>query len=416
MDTFFHTSLLGFGHFGYVIVFLVAIFESVPLVGLFIPGMLVVIAGGFMVRLGILDIGGVIVVASIGAMLGDVIGYIIGKKYGLSFFDRYGKFFFLHTERFEKIRSLMSRHTGKSLIFGRFNSFTRSFTPFVAGSSSVSFVRFLWFNIVGGILWAIVFVLAGYIFGEGYKTVSRYIGGFITIAIFLSVGIVYAYRFINKRKRIFSKYHIYVLAVNILSLYVFAKIVEDVNAGEAITRLDVFMNGKMALLQNPLLNQIMIFITDIASPLNLSIMSALLLVALVIKKKWYYVVLFFGGMTGGVLLELLFKFLIQKERPLNALIEVSGYSFPSGHATTAILFFVILLYTGRGMIRNSFVRVLWYALMIGAFLSVGFSRVYLNVHWQSDVVAGFALGIFWLTLLVLIIKSAIAVGHRLFRE
>ena len=147
----------------------------------------------------------------------------------------------------------------------------------------------------------------------------------------------------------------------------------------------------------------MIFITNIASPLNLSLFSIFLLVVLFIKKKWYYSILLVTGMTGGVLFKLLIKFLMQQERPLNALIEASGYSFPSGHATMAIIFFVTLLFAFKDEIKIVF-KANFTGTTVLAFLLVGLSRVYLNVHWFSDVLAGFALGMFWLTLLVLVFQ------------
>ena len=136
IETISNLSFLGFNHWGYVVIFLAAALEAVPLLGLFAPGMVIVVAGGFMVKLGILDIGDVIVVASIGAILGDLAGYFLGKKYGFSFLEKYGKYFFFREEQYKKIKGLMNNHTGKSLIIGRFNSLNRSFAPFIAGSTA----------------------------------------------------------------------------------------------------------------------------------------------------------------------------------------------------------------------------------------------------------------------------------------
>ena len=250
-------------HWGYWIILLFAILESSPIFGLLIPGQTIVIMGGFFAKLGVLDIGDVIWVAALGAILGDLIGYLLGKKYGYSFITEYGKYFFFKKEHYEKTKKLMNHHTGKTLIIGRFNSLTRAFAPFVAGTTDVPFLRFIIYNIIGGISWAVSFVLVGYIFGKSYEIVSAYIGKFIFIAIVLSILIIYAYRFINKRKHIFSRYHLYALIINIFSLYLFSKMIEDIIDGELITKLDIWLNLKIVLLWNPLLNKIMIFITNI---------------------------------------------------------------------------------------------------------------------------------------------------------
>ena len=215
-------------HWGYWIILLGAILEANPLTGLVVPGMTFVILGGFFAKLGILEIGDVIWVAALGAIIGDLIGYYLGKKYGYSFITKYGKHFFFKKERFEKTKKLMNHHTGKALIIGRFNSLTRAFAPFIAGSTDVPFLKFIIYNIVGGISWAITFVMIGYTFGKSYEIASQYIGKFIFIAIVVSVVFIYLYRFINKRKHIFSKYHLYTLILNNFSLYIFSKMIEDV--------------------------------------------------------------------------------------------------------------------------------------------------------------------------------------------
>ncbi len=412
IDIISNFSFLGFDHWGYVVVLFAAALEAVPLFGLFVPGMMIVVAGGFMAKLGILDIGDMIVIASIGAIVGDLAGYLLGKKYGVSFLDKYGKYFFFRKEQFEKVKKLIDNHTGKSLIIGRFNFLTRSFAPFIAGSTHTSFGKFLLFNVIGGIAWAIIFVMVGFIFGQSYEVASRYIGEFITVAIIASISIIYLYRFVNKRKHIFSKYHLYTLIINIFSLYLFAKMVEDVINMELVTRLDVWLNEKIIFLWSTPLNEIMIFITNIASPLNLFLFSFLLFIVFLAKKKLYHAVLLLTGMTGGLLFEFVIKFIIQRERPINSLIEISGYSFPSGHATMATIFFALLLYAFKDDIKNKVLRIFFILGTVLVFLLVGLSRVYLNVHWFSDVLAGFALGLFWLTLLILVFKFIIALASK----
>jgi membrane protein DedA with SNARE-associated domain len=243
-------------HWGYWIILFAALLEATPIFGLLIPGMAIVIIGGFLAKLGILELGDVIFVSALGAILGDLIGYLLGKKYGYSFITKYGKYFFFKKEHFEKTKKLMNHHTGKALIIGRFNSLTRAFAPFVAGSTNVSFLKFLIYNLIGGISWAVIFVMVGFIFGESYELASQYIGKFIFIAIILSILFIYLYKFVNKRKHIFSKYHLYALILNIFSLYLFSKMAEDVIDKEFITRADVWVNAKMILIQNLTLNKI----------------------------------------------------------------------------------------------------------------------------------------------------------------
>jgi len=106
-------------HWGYWIILLAAIAETFPVFGLLIPGQLIVVVGGFFVKLGILDIGDTIFIAATGAIIGDLIGYLLGKKYGYSIIKKYGKYVFLKKSQFEKIKKLINNHTGKNAHLGK---------------------------------------------------------------------------------------------------------------------------------------------------------------------------------------------------------------------------------------------------------------------------------------------------------
>ena len=187
-------------HWGYWMILGVTLIEATPIFGFLIPGQLIVILGGFFAKIGILDVGDVILVSAAGAILGDFLGYLLGKEYGSSFITQYGKYFFFKMEHFEKTKKIMNEHAGKTLIMGRFNSLTRAFAPFVAGTSGIGFLRFFMYNIFGGISWAILFVMIGYIFGNSYEIAVQYVGRFIFIAVVVSIGVIYWYKYIQKKK------------------------------------------------------------------------------------------------------------------------------------------------------------------------------------------------------------------------
>lgn len=102
-------------------------------------------------------------------------------------------------------------------------------------------------------------------------------------------------------------------------------------------------------------------------------------------------------------------------RPENMLIFVDGKSFPSGHATMATIFFAMLSYIFINTAHKRILKILYSSLMIVLFLLVGFSRVYLNVHWLSDIIAGFSLGLFWLSLSVLVLRYINVVTRKGFK-
>ena len=392
-------------HGGYWIILVVSIAEALPLIGSFVPGHTIVFFAGFLARLGVLNLWYVIIIASIGAIVGDIIGYELGKKYGYTFLEKHGHRFFIKKEHIEKAKQFMHNHTGKAMIFGRFHPLVRAFTPYLAGAGEVHPKKFWIFNVIGGITWAGVSVLVGYVFGASYEVVSKYIGKFLFIAIILSILIIWGYRYINARRHIFAKYHLVTLTFNIASLYVFIKMLEDSFSFEsALAPLDVWFNATMISLHSVWATSSLVFITDLFSPRNIIIFSILLAIALAYKKRWYHfsILIMSLGLAGAGMTFV--KYLVERVRPENSLIIETGFSFPSGHAVMALVFFSVLFYIFYKDIANKYIRECAGALAIGMFLLVGFSRLYLNVHWFTDVIGGFALGVFILSGLVLLFR------------
>ena len=389
----------------YWVVLIATILESSPIFGLLVPGQTIVIIAGFLVKLQIIDFWDTVIIAFLGAFSGDLIGYFLGRKYGYSFLSHYGKYFFFKQEGLEKTKKLVNKHAGKTIIIGRFNSLTRAFAPFVAGSSNLPFFKFIFYNLIGGISWALLFVFVGYVFGESYEIASVYIGRFITIAIIVSLLLAYLYKSLNKRKSMFTKYHLHILAVNIFSLFVFLKIIDDIIDRKFITKIDFWITQKIVLLWNPLITKIMSIFSNIAKP---EIIIALLFVFASIfayKKEWHKSLIVFFSVTLSAISGFLIKEIIQRQRPENSLIIASGYSFPSGHAIMSVIFFLLNIYLFKNKIKNNTLKYSYICLNLFMILFIGFNRIYLNVHWFSDVIAGFALGVFCLTFSILFTKA-----------
>jgi undecaprenyl-diphosphatase len=140
---------------------------------------------------------------------------------------------------------------------------------------------------------------------------------------------------------------------------------------------------------------------------NFLIPANLVLVAyfLFIKKhRWYSIkipVVAIGGVTMMALLKLLFN----RPRPLIPLLEpAKGLSFPSGHAMMSVSFYGLLIYLVYENVRNLYLRWALIGLLILLILAIGITRIYLRVHYASDVIAGFAIGVIWIFLSLFIIR------------
>lgn len=134
------------GEWGYAILFVASFAESLPLIGMAVPGGIIVIASGFFAKLGILNLTTTLIIAIIGAFLGDLIAYFLGRKYGYDLLLRLGRFIFIKPSYFERAKRLLNNHPGKSLIVGRFHAITRAIMPFAAGSLDIPFTTFLLFD------------------------------------------------------------------------------------------------------------------------------------------------------------------------------------------------------------------------------------------------------------------------------
>jgi undecaprenyl-diphosphatase len=116
------------------------------------------------------------------------------------------------------------------------------------------------------------------------------------------------------------------------------------------------------------------------------------------KHRWYSIKMPVVSASSTVLLFLL-KFIFQRERPLDPLLQAArGLSFPSGHAMMSFTFYGLLAYMIWTNMHNRLLKIVLVTVLLLVILFIGVSRVYLNVHYASDVIAGFCLGLMWLVL------------------
>jgi membrane protein DedA with SNARE-associated domain len=119
-----------------------------------------------------LNIWGIIAAAATGAVLGDNIGYWLGREFGYRFLRRYGQYVGLSDARIKLGQYLFLRHGGKVVFFGRFVAILRILAAFLAGANQMEWRRFLFANAAGGIVWACIFGLGAYTFGDALTKVT----------------------------------------------------------------------------------------------------------------------------------------------------------------------------------------------------------------------------------------------------
>ncbi len=127
-------------------------------------------------------------------------------------------------------------------------------------------------------------------------------------------------------------------------------------------------------------------------------------------RGFYYLLLFFGSLFLGAVVVFILKNIFDVARPLDGFIIALSNSFPSQHATSATIFFVMLMYVFHTHFK-SVGRVIFNSICIAGIILVAFSRVYLGVHWLSDVLFGIILGIFISYISIIVFKRVIFDGN-----
>ncbi len=398
---------------GYLLVFLIIILEGFPIIGSFLPGHLIIIAAGFLVKLGIFDLGTAFIVAVIAAIIADTITYSFGKKYGYSFLLKFAQYLSIRKERLEKLQAFIDAHTGKALVLGKFSPFSRPFIAFLVGAHNVKLKTFWIYNTFGILLWISASLLIGYVFGASYAIASQFVGKFIILSLVITVLIILCYRFINIRFHIFKKYELIILGVNLISLWVFFKTVQDaLSANSFFTDFDVRVSLFMAENVTPFVGNAAHFISTIGSTTVLSTTGICLGIIFLFAKKWRRAGILIFSVGSTVVTVYLLKEIFLRARPLNALYEAHASSFPSGHAAMAGAFFIVIAYIFARHVKFWIYREILIGLCILSIILIGLSRVVSNVHWASDVIGGAALGVFLGTSSILFVKYLAALFLR----
>lgn len=421
------------GLIGYWLVLLVSFTESLAFVGEFMPGGILVILAGFLSAQGYWDLGDLIWFAAIGAILGDSLSYWLGSK-GTHFFRNENRI--LKLIHLEKGEQFFKKHGAKSILLGRFIGPIRPIIPFVAGLFQMRQRTFLLWNIVSGFLWAAGYLLLGYFFGSAANIIEAWAtrAGFFAFIALISFFVL---RFLIKRSKPICSFlfsiivsiknavisnpdvrklvgrhpHIFaflqrrlqrekfsglpltlLLVAFIYVASLFFGIVEDIITSDPIVAADIRVANLLYAFRDA---ELITFFTWVTLLGKWQIVIGGALVATIMLWMWrkrIYILPLWFILMGSEIFNLLGKLAFHRPRPEVAYYAERGFSFPSGHATVAAAFYgfltYILLRESKKLERRAII-LLWGLIVI---LAVGLSRLYLGVHYVSDVWCGYLSG------------------------
>jgi membrane-associated protein len=171
---------------GAPLVCFIVFIETGLFVGFFLPGDSLLITAGIFAAAGVVPLRWLLLPVMGCAIIGDQLGYWIGRKAGPALYRRQNSFFF-RRNHLERARDFYDKYGGRAVIFARFVPIIRTFCPPVAGAALMPYARYVAFDVVGGIFWVGAMILGGYLLGRSVPNIGQRIHYVIAVVIVLSV-------------------------------------------------------------------------------------------------------------------------------------------------------------------------------------------------------------------------------------
>jgi len=412
-------------------VFLVAFSESLAIVGLFMPGVVLMFGVGTLVALGSIDFWPTFWLAVAGAIAGDGLSFWLGIHYKDQLRELWP--FSRYPSLFAKGESFFLRHGGKSILFGRFVGPVRPIIPATAGMLGMSAWKFFSVNVISALAWAPAYLLPGMVFGASLGLAAEVASRLaalvlmLLISIWLSVWLLKRlYLFLAPRAAdaadqlihwgrnhkhlgqltaaIVDPQHPELKGLSIIAigLALFAILIfslfQHFSPGPSLARFDSGLYHLLQDLRTPWADQLMMLISQLGDGIVHVVLVISLLLWLVVKRHYLAAGHWLAAALFAMLMTWLLKQTVQLPRPNEMFDGAMAFSFPSAHVVYASCSFGFLAVLIARELKPQR-RWLSYATAMLIILSIAFSRLYLGAHWFSDVAAGLLLGLSWVIVL-----------------
>jgi len=364
-----------------VAIFLVAFTECVAIVGIVVPGTVIMFAIAALAGSGILPLSEVLLLGFLGGLLGDAVSYFIGRRFHQNIRQLPG--LRTHPEWMEGAEKYFHRYGIASLLVGRFIGPLRPMLPMIAGMCDMPLPRFVAVSVLAAAGWSIAYLMPGWAAGEairlplpeGFWPEAAVVGG--SLAVLFGLSIQSSIRQKRYATRLISALSLVLVA----ALFFGFPLLAD------------FDNGLMTLIQehrSEATQHIVVFVTSIGDFRAQLLAASLLIIVLAVARQWRHAAFALTATLGTAIANGVLKTFFARARPEVLLEPLTTYSMPSGHSSAAFaLFMTLAVLAGRGQPVR--LRLTWMLVAGIPALAIALSRVYLGVHWPTDILAGMLL-------------------------
>lgn len=423
----------------YALVAVLALSESLPLIGALVPGTALILGVSALVPSGAVALLPLLGAAIAGAVVGDGLSYWLGHHYQ----DRLVRLwpFTRHPGLLPRGQAFFQRHGGKSVFLARFTPGVRAVVPLVAGILRMPVTRFYSVNVVSAVIWAPAHIvpaaLVGFTLALSGAVAMRLalflglllIGMWLVVSLtrwLLRHGLPYLDRLQQRLwhwaqagdgwlhralcslldpQRTEAQGLLLSAVLLVGSLWLFGGILQDVISGDPLVRVDSSVFHLLQNLRTAWGDQLMVRITELGDRTVTASITLAVLAWLLWRRAWSSAAYWVSAIGCSALATSVFKLVLQRPRPLAGLYSGwSAFSFPSGHSVINATLYGFLAFLIAREVRPA-----WRAVSVGGALlmsiAIAFSRLYLGAHWLSDVAAGLAFAVAWVTVLAVAYNS-----------
>jgi undecaprenyl-diphosphatase len=427
-----------------MIVFLLAFSESVAIFGLLVPGVVAMFGFGALIATGTLQFWPVFWWAVTGAIVGDSLSFWFGRRYqdGLRQiwpFSRYPGTLHRGIRFFEK-------YGGKSVAIGRFFGPVRAIIPLVAGMMGMSTLRFLLANISSALVWAPAYLLPGIVFGASLELASEVTFRLVTLLLLVLILAWGLFKLAHTLFRLLQPHAreivqwgfdwgqrhrgfrsissaladpnhpeakgLAVLAtLLLLATLIFVILIGAMLGGTLTQSANEIIHNGLQSLRTPWGDQLIYLLTSLGDLSTISVVGTISLILLFLQRHYRTLNYLLAALGFGLIAPLLLKYGLQIPRPESAPSSLGPWSFPSAHVLRSITLYGFLSIMIARSLSHDW-RWLPYSIASALVGAVALSRLYLGVHWLTDIIGSLTLGLAWIALLGIAYARHVAVESR----